>query len=233
MKRIWTTATARPDGASFTIMLDDRPLKKPGGAALIVLFPALAEAIADEWRQAGLDRQEITPDDLPLTRLATTAQDRVQHARGDIIRQLAAYGLHDLLCYRAETPALATQEHELWQPWLDWAAAQYGVRLATGPGITPIPQPPDTSEKFTRALSELTMFQLASLGVAVPAMGSLVLGLALAAAGLEADTAFRLATLDETFQARQWGIDEDAEQRRETIRAELALCRRFMDLCTA
>jgi chaperone required for assembly of F1-ATPase len=233
MKRIWTTATARPAGRSFFIMLDDRLLKKPGGAPLTVPVQALAEAIAEEWRQAGLDRQEISPEDLPLTRLATTAQDRVQHARADIIGQLAAYGLHDLLCYRAETPALAAQEHELWQPWLDWAAAHYGIRLATGTGITPIPQPPDTTQNFSRALENLEIFQLAALGVAVPAMGSLVLGLALAAGALDADTAFRLATLDEAFQAQQWGIDEDAEQRRQTIRAELALCRRFMDLCAS
>ena len=71
---------------------------------------------------------------------------------------------------------------------------------------------------------------LAGLGVAVPALGSLVLGLALADGALDAGMAHELASLDELFQAEQWGEDAEAVARRERIAEELALAERFMRL---
>ena len=53
---------------------------------------------------------------------------------------------------------------------------------------------------------------LAALGVAVPAMGSLVLGLALAERRLDAATAHALGALDELFQADLWGEDVEAQR---------------------
>ena len=56
--------------------------------------------------------------------------------------------------------------------------------------------------------------RLAGLGIAVPALGSLVLGLALAAGEMDAETAYPLGALDELFQAEQWGDDYEAVDRR-------------------
>jgi chaperone required for assembly of F1-ATPase len=231
MKRIWSAARAVPGQGGFTVTLDGKLLKIPGADSLTVPFPALAEAIAAEWQSAGLDGQNIAPDDLPLTRLATTAIGRVRLARAQIIDALAAYGLHDLLCYRAETPAaLVDEQAQQWQPWLDWAAQNYGLRLNTGAGITPIAQPAETAEKSVAALAPFDEFQLAALGVAIPALGSLVLGLALATGALSAQTAAKLAALDEIFQERSWGTDPDAARRRAMVEADLSACVAFIAL---
>lgn len=232
MKRIWKTVEARQADAGWHILLDAKPVKKPGGDALALPHPALAEAIADEWRQAGLDGTDIKPDDLPLTRLATTAIDRIPAHRPDLINQLAAYGANDMLCYRAETPlALVEREAAAWNPWLAWAARTYGVTLATGTGITPITQPPETTEIFAAALGLCNDAELAALGVAVPAMGSLILGLALAAGEITPEMAFELSTLEETFQIERWGTDDLSESRRLAILTDLQLCARFIELC--
>ena len=66
--------------------------------------------------------------------------------------------------------------------------------------------------------------------MAVPALGSLVLGLAMAASRLDAAGAVTLATLDETFQAELWGRDEAAEQRRRCVAGDVAVAGRFMEL---
>jgi chaperone required for assembly of F1-ATPase len=71
---------------------------------------------------------------------------------------------------------------------------------------------------------------LAGLGVAVPALGSLVLGLAMAAGALDADKAHDLATLDELFQEELWGRDAEAAARRAKVAAELHVAGRFMTL---
>ena len=110
MKRFWTETEITADGDNFIVRLDERPVKLPSGKPLAVPFRALAEGIAAEWAAAD---ENFTPDDLPLTRLATTAQERIPAHRSEIVLQLAKYGMNDLLCYRAaDEPALALREEE-------------------------------------------------------------------------------------------------------------------------
>ncbi|OYV35117.1 MAG: hypothetical protein B7Z81_09140 [Acidocella sp. 20-61-6] len=232
MKRIWKSVDTIEATNGFNVLLDGKPIKKPSGTPLTIPFSALAEAVAEEWRGAGLDGGDIKPDDLPLTRMATTAIDRVATSYNEIIDQLVSYGLNDALCYRTETPAsLAALEQSQWQPWLTWAAETYGVVLNTGFGITPIAQPPGTAETFSAALRAFDIYELTALGVAVPAMGSLVLGLALTAHRLDAQTAFDISHIEEKFQVERWGTDDLAEERRLAILTDLQLCVRFMALC--
>ncbi len=233
MKRFWSATHVAQTQAGFTIRLDDKPLRLPGGDLILASEP-LAQAIAAEWSPTGNPTQEFTPDDLPLTRLAITARDRTAPHRADIIRQLTAYGLNDLLCYRAETPpALVAKESEAWDPWLDWAAARHGAQLFIGSGIAPVSQPPATAAAFTAALDALTNQDLAALGVITPALGSLVLGLALAETALTPAAACDLAHLDELFQAQQWGNDPQSAARRANILKDVAVSTRFMMLCRA
>jgi chaperone required for assembly of F1-ATPase len=233
MKRFWSSAAVTQTPAGFTIRLDEKPLRLPGGELILQSEP-LAQAIATEWANAGGAAQNFTPDDLPLTRLAITARDRTAPHRAEIIRQLTAYGLNDLLCYRAETPpALVAQEAAAWDSWLDWAATRHGAQLFIGTGISPIAQPPATEAAFTAALDALTDQNLAALGVIAPALGSLVLALALAEAALTPAAACDLAHLDELFQAQQWGNDPDSAARRAGILKDVADSTRFMMLCRA
>jgi len=71
---------------------------------------------------------------------------------------------------------------------------------------------------------------LAALGVAVPALGSLVLGLALAQGRLAPAEALRLSVLEEDFQAEFWGADADATARRDSAVADVALAGRLFAL---
>jgi chaperone required for assembly of F1-ATPase len=83
---------------------------------------------------------------------------------------------------------------------------------------------------LARAVAGQTPPVLAALGVAVPALGSLVLGLAMAALRLDAASAFALASLDESFQAELWGRDDAAEERRRRMAVELAVAAQFLGL---
>lgn len=228
MKRFWTAAKVAANHGEFSVLLDNRPLKLPSGRALGVPFEPLAEAIAAEWAATG---ENFTQDDLPLTRLATTAQDRVRQVREEIIGQLAAYGMNDLLCYRAGDASLATQEAQAWQPWLDWLEAQLGVRLQSTAGIIHVAQSPACLGRFAARLAQMDEYQLAGLGVIVPALGSLVLGLALEAGALAPQAACDCAHLDELWQEKYWGQDDEAIARRQTVIEDVAVSVRFMQLC--
>jgi len=232
MKRFWDTATVGPSDQGHAILLDGRPMHLPGGAELRVRPRRLAEAIAAEWQEAGGAKGgEMSFADTPLTRLAGTTQQRIAPDPAPTIVAIARYGENDLLCYRAATPeVLVRRQARAWQPWLDWAALTYDAPLRVTTGIAPIRQHRDSVAALRRVVAALDLEVLAALGLAVPALGSLVLGLALAAGRLDAPAAFALGALDELFQAEQWGEDAEAAARRSAVAADIALAARFIAL---
>lgn len=232
MKRFWTTASAERAGEQYGVLLDGRPVRLPGGAPLAVPTASLAAAIAQEWQVAGgQPGGEMGWDALPLTRLAGTAQERIAPDPGPVADALAKYGESDLLCYRTERPQeLARRQERAWQPWLDWAADRYGAHLVPTTSIIHQPQDPAALAALRRAVGECDALTLAALGVAVPALGSLILGLALADGVLDAGMAHALATLDETYQAEQWSEVPEAVRRREQIGEDVAMAGRLMRL---
>ncbi len=232
MKRFWNQATVdkRPEG--FGVLLDGRPVRLPGGVPLAVESEPLAEAVAAEWSAAagGVKGGDMSPADVPLTRLAGTAQERIAPDPAPVVEGLAKYAETDLLCYRAGDPRLSALQAEGWQPLLDWAARRHDALLRVTTGLMPVSQPAEALAALRRAVLALPPLDLVALGVMVPAYGSLVLGLAVVEGRLDAAEALRLATLDETFQEQFWGVDAEAAARRERIAAEVEQAARLLAL---
>jgi chaperone required for assembly of F1-ATPase len=232
VKRFWDTATVRWTENGHSILLDGKPMRLPSSAPLVIAPVRLAQAIADEWQTAGGAKGgEMTFKDTPLTRLAGTALERIAPDPALTIDAIARYGETDLLCYRAETPQkLVQRQHQQWQPWLDWVALTHDAPLRVAAGVAYVKQHHDSIAALRRAVAALDPDSLAALGIAVPALGSLVLGLALAAGEMDADTAYTLGALDELFQAEQWGHDYEAVDRRTGMQADIVLAARYIDL---
>ena len=232
MKRFWETASIAAEADGYSIRLDGRPMRLPGGAVLTVGPERLAKAIAAEWQDAGGSKGgEMSFLDTPLTRLAGTAQERIAPNPDPTIDAIARYGESDLLCYRAEGPAeLVMRQAAAWQPWLDWAAQTHGAALRVATGIAYIKQHHDSIDALRCAVAAQDTYGLAGLGIAVPALGSLVLGLAMAHGALDAATAADLGALDEVFQEAMWGVDEEALRRRAAVREDILLAGRFITL---
>jgi len=232
MKRFWDKAEAVVSGTGFGVSLDGKPVRLPGGAVLAVGTRALAEAIAAEWQAAGGARDgEFGMEDVPLTRIAATAQEKIAPDPHATVAALAKFGETDLLCYRAaDPPALVARQHAAWQPWLDWARDRLNADLAVTQGVIHVPQEPDALAALVAILSAEKPMVLAGLGVMVPALGSLVLGLAVAHGALDVDAAHEAAIVDDLFQEALWGADDEAVERRARIRAELRLAARVIAL---
>jgi chaperone required for assembly of F1-ATPase len=227
-RRFYRRATVVAGDAGFVVALDDRPVKTPAKAILSLPTAELAAAIAAEWEAQG---EVIDPRTMPLTRLAATALDRVSGRRDAVIDDITAYGGSDLLCYRADAPEeLVARQHRAWQPLLDWAAERWGATLYTTRGVVPVEQPVSALDALRIAVAAFADFPLTGLASAVQTTGSLIVGLALARARIDAEAAYRLALLDECFQAERWGCDPEAERRRQTLADEIRSARRFIDL---
>jgi chaperone required for assembly of F1-ATPase len=235
VKRFWEQASVIEAGEGWSVALDGKPVRVPGGGPLSLPTRALAAGIAAEWQAAGgAVGGEMSYDDLPLTRLAGTVQERIAPNPGPVVLELARYGESDLLCYRAEQPqSLVARQAEQWQPWLDWARGTLGAELRTTAGIVHISQPESALTALTVAVARHDAHRLGALSILVPSYGSLVLGLAVAGGALSATEGHEIATLDERHQAEFWGWDHEAEARIARIAEDVAACGRFLDLCAA
>jgi len=225
MKRFWKDVTVDAD---LGVRLDDRPVRTPGRAPLLLPTAALADAIAEEWRAVDGD---IDPRAMPLTGMANAAIDRIAPDPAAFAAGLAAYGESDLLCYRADSPPdLVVRQAALWDRPLDWARDRYDVHFEIVAGVIHRPQPDATIERLGAAIAVRPAFQLAPLSPIVTITGSLVLALALAERAMDTDAVWAAANLDEDWQAEQWGEDELAIKARETRQRDFEAAARFLSL---
>lgn len=225
LKRFWKAVGVREGEGGWAVLLDGRSPKTPGGAPVVLPSQASAQLVADEWAAQG---EFLEPAAMPAQRLAATAIDRVSQAREAVADEIAAFAGSDALCYFAEHPtALVTQQTAQWSPWLDWAAQALGVPLVRAQGIIHQPQDPQAVDRVRSHALALDDFALTGLAMAVPLLGSAVLGLALHRGVLTGDAAFDLSRLDEAFQESQWGVDAENAERTAARRAEAVLLDRW------
>ncbi len=235
MKRFYSEAAVAPDQigsgvafGTFTVALDGRPIRTPAKRSLTLASQALAQAIAAEWQA---QKDEVRPQTMPLTKLASTAIDRVRDRPGAVVDEIARYAETDLLCYRAEGPEeLVARQHTTWQPLLDWAAERFQAHLQVTTGVVPMAQAPAAVAALRAAVAAHDAMVLAALQTATAATGSAVLGLAVAEGHIDGEAAWQASQIDETFQLEKWGEDGEAAERRAALRAEIVAAARFIDL---
>jgi chaperone required for assembly of F1-ATPase len=228
MKRAYKKAEPVATAGGYGVALDGKPLRTPGKRNLVVPNEMLAAAIAEEW---NTQTEEVRPTSMPMTRLATTAVDRVSPNRETVVNQTAKYAGTDLVCYRAARPqALTARQQAVWQPLIDWAVLRFDAPLRVTTGVIPQSQSPATLRAFAAAVAERDDFTLTALYAATAASGSLVIGLALLEGRVDADEAFAASQLDESFQIEAWGEDAEQTERRRALASDIEAAARFISL---
>ncbi len=225
LKRFWKTVSVEQAEGGWVVLLDGRAPKTPAHNRYLLPTETAARMVAEEWEAQG---EFLAPGTMPATRLAATAIDRVSVTREPVAEEVAAYVGSDLLCYLAEHPTpLVTDQAREWTPWREWAAMELDIAVQPTTGIIHVTQPPESCERVRALALELDDFALTGLAMAVPLLGSAILGLAVQRGALGGAAAFELSRLDEAFQERQWGVDAEAEERTAARRAEAALLDRW------
>jgi len=231
MKRFWKEARSVDAAGVFEVRLDARPVRTPAKAPMVLPTRALADAVAAEWNAQGPD---VLPAEMPLTRAANSTIDGVIATRSKVAEALAAYGEADLLCYRAPFPAeLAAEQAAGWDPMLDWAAEALGARLLPGEGVMHVTQDPAAVAALASAVAAHDPWELTALHELVTISGSLVLGLAVSHGRLDAPQAWRLSRIDEAWNIREWGEDEEAAAAARRREADFGHAARLLGLLRA
>lgn len=216
-KRFWKAAETRPEANGYGVYLDGRPVKTPAKAPLVLPTEGFAEAVRAEWEAVD---EVIDPGQMPFTRTANAAIDKVALQKEEVADMIADYGGTDQLCYRAEGPeALRARQDAAWDPLLYWARETYGAQLAVTSGVMHLAQAPEALVPLRAAVHACNPFQLAALHDLVSLSGSLVIGLAAANGQASPEALWALSRIDETWQEEQWGEDEEAQNQAALKRA--------------
>jgi chaperone required for assembly of F1-ATPase len=216
--RFYRQAAFERDGAAFALKLDDKSARTPGRNLLAVHDEKLAHVLAAEW---NAQEKVIDPATMPLTRLLHSALDGVAREMESVAQDMAKYAGSDLMCYRAPDPAsLAAEQAQAWDPVVNWMREAHGARFTLTEGVMFVEQSAEAIACVRRAIDalvgcdEASPLRLASLHVMTTLTGSALLALAVASRFIGAEAAWNAAHVDEDFQARHWGEDDDAAARK-------------------
>lgn len=217
-RRFYEEVNVTEVNGGFIVRLDAHELKTPAKKPLVMPTVALAQHVADEWRAQETD---IDSYSMPTMRLVSTALDRVADVPMETAQAFAAYGMSDLLCYRAENPdKLVKKQADAWDPILDWAKNRFDMSFEVTQGILPINQPADNEGRLL-AIAGTDVFRLTGLAHMAAILGSAILATAADEAHIDAQQAYQLAFLDDLYQIDEWGSDEEAVDRLDKIALDI------------
>lgn len=225
MKRFYREAAAVHGDDGWHIALDGRRVKTQGGHPLVLPDERLAGLLADEW---GAQGETIDPRGFPMRDLADYAIDVVGPDRAEAIAALLRYAETDTLCYRADPDEpLWKRQQAVWEPLLAAFEAREGVRMQRVSGVIHRPQDTAALERLRQRLERLDPFALAALTTLASLSASLTLALAALEPDADGAALWDAASLEEDWQADLWGRDPEAEERRESRKADFLAAMAF------
>ncbi len=226
IERFYSKASYHKEGRTWVILLDDKKLHTPARSVLRVPTKKLAELIAKEWDE---QTDIINPEAMPHTKLSNVAHDHMGANKQQTAGELVRFAASDVLCFRVAEPlSLQELQAEKWDPWLDWAEQRFGARLGVSTGLQAPEQPLAALEALRNEALRMEPFLLTALTHASAILGSTVLGFALSAGKIDAKSAFDLSRIEEDWQIKRWGEDEEASLRARHLLNSLQASTEFM-----
>ena len=224
-KRFWKKAKVIHLKDGFVIELDGRTIQTPSKALLKVDFRTIAEEIAKEWMA---QEEIIDPNSMPTTRMANSVIDKITVNQIAVIDMLSEYAGSDLLCYRAVTPqSLIDEQNNTWDSILEWSDHALSAPMLTTSGVMHIIQSNKSLNIYKNKLKEMNLYQLAGMHDMITISGSFILSMALVSNHINLNEAWLAATVDERWQEKQWGIDDDATEALSKKRTDFEFAYKF------
>jgi chaperone required for assembly of F1-ATPase len=217
-RRFYKAAGIGEGSDGFTVLLDGRAARTPGRKPIAVPTQAIAELIVAEYDAQG---EHIDPRTMPVTRLINSAIESGVERVAEFLAEVVRFAGNDLLLYRADTPReLVAEQERVWDGALVALARHFGIAFRPTVGIIHEPQPEATLRALADAISGEGLIGATALVSITSLTGSGLLTIGLRKGLFLPDAVWDAAHLDEDYQARLWGMDEEAAIRRARRRAE-------------
>ena len=152
----------------------------------------------------------------------------VHQHRKEIIERMVNFSLTDALLFRDGSEELLLREKKIWDPILAWAKDEIKAEFKCSESLD-VPEENNASLPFLQVfLDSLSDKELAAFYVAARNTKSVLLASALIKGRISGEEAYHAAYLPELWQAEKWGVDEEAEKKRDELRIELLEVEKFI-----
>lgn len=152
----------------------------------------------------------------------------VNQHREEIIERMVNFSLTDALLFRDGSEELLLREKQIWDPILQWAKEEIRADFKCSESLD-VPEENNASLPLLQVfLDSLSDKELAAFYVAARNTKSVLLASALVKGRISGEDAYQAAYLPELWQAEKWGVDEEAEKKRDELRAELLEVENFI-----
>ena len=159
--------------------------------------------------------------------LEKTAKEIAKN-REEVINRLVQFALTDMLLFWGQNKELVERQEKIWGPILKWASYEVNTKFIKTQSLDVPSQEEKSAERLKMFMESLSNKELAAFYVAALNMKSVLLASALIKGKINAKQAFEAAYLEELWQAENWGVEEEAEKRRQEVRLELKDIEEFL-----
>jgi len=228
MKKFWKTIEIQKISSNnFHILLDKKKLKTPLKNELRLHNQIIANEILKEWNQ---NSDIVNTEHLIFYGLLSMAIDKVNEQRDAYISDIINFIDTDLICYRAEGPNdLVSLQNQNWNPILLLIEKYIKANISIFKGIMPSEQDQKVHAGIKHLIVKLSDVQISVLHRLTNIIGSVFLSICILKKDLSKKQAYEFAFLDELWQAKNWGHEEEASIKRNEIRIELNRLIHFID----
>ena len=228
MKKNWKTVQVKVKSInSYEILLDNNILKTPLKNELIIPNAKIAEEIYKEWDQGT---NFLNTDNMVFYGIISTSIDKIFDNRKQYIEDVLDFVDTDLICYRANKPIdLVQWQSKNWDPIISKVESYINNKIQVFKGIMPSKQDKEIHLKITSLLTKFSDLEIAVLHRITNITGSIFLTLCVLKNDTVKKNTFKLSYLDELWQAKDWGYEEEALKNREIINSELNRFIYFLD----
>ena len=229
MKKFWKIVQVKKKlKNSFEILLDKRILKTPMQKDLIFSNYKIAKETALEW---DIDEKEINTENMVFYGLISTAIDKISNDKVSYIENVLGFINTDLICYRADGPnELVDLQNNSWNPIISFIKKYIDVELKFFIGVMPSKQSLDIFNRLKTLINSFSDIEISALHRMTNLTGSIFISICILKGDVLKNEAFELSFLDELYQAKNWGIEEESLDKRDKIAKELNRIISFVEL---
>ena len=229
MKKFWKIVQVKKKlKNSFDILLDKRILKTPMQKDLIFSNYKIAKETALEW---DIDEKEINTENMVFYGLISTAIDKISNDKVSYIENVLGFINTDLICYRADGPnELVDLQNISWNPIISFIKKYIDVELKFFIGVMPSKQSLQIFNRLKTLINSFSDIEISALHRMTNLTGSIFISICILKGDVLKNEAFELSFLDELYQAKNWGIEEESLDKRDKIAKELNRIISFVEL---
>jgi chaperone required for assembly of F1-ATPase len=229
MKKFWKNVQVKKKlKNSFEILLDKRILKTPMQKDLIFSNYKIAKETALEW---DISEKEINTENMVFYGLISTAIDKIHHDKVSYIENVLGFINTDLICYRADGPnELVDLQNSSWNPIISFIKKYIDVELKFFIGVMPSKQSLEIFVRLKTLINSFSDIEISALHRMTNLTGSIFISICILKGDVLKNEAFELSFLDELWQAKNWGVEEESSDKRDKIAKELNRIISFVEL---